>query len=77
MILGNSLPILFDVAIPSSHWIPIFIPVGISHRSTMMSLIICIQAAAPTEDFSYVDFGFGGKTGHMFCLLICHLSYHL
>jgi MFS family permease len=53
MILGNGLLILLDVAIPSSHWIPIFIVVGISHGPTMMSLIICIQAASPKEDVSY------------------------
>jgi hypothetical protein len=53
MILGNGLLILLDVAIPSSHRIPIFILVGISHGPTMMSLIICIQAAAPKEDVSY------------------------
>jgi hypothetical protein len=23
----------------------------------------------------HVDFGFGGKTGHVFCLLICNLSF--
>lgn len=53
MILGNGLMILLDVEIPSSHWIPIFILVGLSHGPTMMSLIICIQAAAPKEDVSY------------------------
>ena len=53
MILGHGLLILLDVNIPSSHWIPIFILVGISHGPTMMGLIVCIQAAAPREDVSY------------------------
>jgi MFS family permease len=53
MILGNGLLIPMDIGIPSSHWIPIFILVGVSHGPTMMSLIVCIQAAAPKEDVSY------------------------
>lgn len=53
MILGHGLLILLDVNIPSSHWIPIFILVGISHGPTMMGVIVCIQAASPKEDVSY------------------------
>jgi MFS family permease len=53
MILAHGLLILLDVQISSSRWIPIFVLVGISYGPTMMSLIVCIQAAAPKDDVSY------------------------
>jgi len=53
IILGSGLLILLDAKSPSSHWIPIFVCIGISHGPTMMSLIVCIQAAARKEDVGY------------------------
>jgi len=51
--LAGGLLILLDPEIAESHWILIFVFLGIAHGAGIMALIVCIQSAAETSDVAY------------------------
>lgn len=46
-VLSAGLLIVLDENTPIKHWIPIFVLIGLGHGAIIMSLITCVQAAAP------------------------------
>jgi hypothetical protein len=48
-VISAGLLILLDANTPIKYWIPIFVLIGVAHGCIIMSLITCVQAAAPTR----------------------------